>query len=238
MKKILLIISVALLSFNNQAQPFALKLGVNFANMSATYMGDADSYNASSGIDRGYVNNLGFHLGVLGELPLNEMLSLESGIQFTTKGYKNKENLGTFLIVVGTHIAPKQSINFLYMDIPVSLKAKFEINDDSDSYFYVSAGAYFGLGLAAVSEFEPENDEEFLQGSGPIEFGSDEISDFSRIDYGLSVGIGVEKSRYIFGFYYDLGLANVSSTYEDFNELLSQKHKGFKFSFGYRLLKE
>jgi len=233
MKKTLSIISIALLSFQSQAQSIIPKIGINFANMTATYIGDADIYNARSGIDRGYESNIGFHIGVLGELPLNDMLFFESGLLVTNKGFNNVVNQGTFIIVPGVPISPKQYINFTYLDIPVSLKAKIDLNTKPS--YYVSLGGYLGLGIAASSRFVNEVDGVFYEGSGPVEFGSDDIADFSKTDFGLTIGIGVEFEDFIFGFYSDLGIANVSSTYEDFNKLLYQKHKVFKFSLGYRL---
>ena len=232
MKKVLLIVSVALLSFQNQAQSLALKGGLNMANMSST---STDSEGVTTDTDDDNKYNLGFHFGALGELPLSDVLHLEAGVLLTTKGSKVKIDEEIF----GIPFNITATTNVMYLDIPVSLKAKFELN--RDSYFYLSGGAYFGLALAGTTRVKADVAGEVTDDSEAIDFGKGidldtgegDDADMSSTDFGLTFGAGLEMKGLIFGLYYDLGLANVSPA--NYTEYQSMKHSGLKLSLGYRI---
>jgi len=216
--KISLIVLISLFSLQASAQTFGLKGGLNLSNML-----DKDD-------DGTYSNDFkmkpGFHLGATVDLPLNEFLSFESGLLFTTKGTKYEEE------TMGANLSAK--VNLSYLDIPLTLKATHDLGEGIKMFGAV--GPYVGIGIGGnikgTFEYqgESETDEE------DIVWGSDEDdADLKRLDMGLTFGGGVEINLITLGISYDLGLSN-NSPYQDNGT--TSKNRVLRFSVGYRFGKK
>lgn len=211
--KVLMILFITLVCCQAYGQGFAIKGGLNLANM--LEKDDDDTYSND------YTMNPGFHLGFTAELPLNSFLSFEPGLVFTTKGMKYEDEVMELDILA--------KANLYYLDIPLAVKASHDLG--GGIRMYGAVGPYVGLGLSgkvkATVEYqgEEETDEE------DIEWGSDEDEDdLKRLDMGLTFGAGVEINSVLIGISYDLGLSNISA-YQDYGT--TSKNRVLKFSVGY-----
>ena len=183
------------------AQNIGVKAGLNLSNMLAkdnvgTYSDD-------------FKMNPGFHVGVTAEFPLAEMISFETGLLFSTKGFKIIEEE----TLMGETVKYDSKTNLLYLDIPLTAKASFDLGG---AKIYGVFGPYIGMGLSGKAKYEmtdlggTETDEE------DIKWGSDEYEDdLKRLDFGLTMGAGVEIGSIQIGLSYGLGLANISPYTDD-----------------------
>ena len=88
------------------------------------------------------------------------------------------------------------------------LKATFP---DKSVGFYALAGPYLGFGLSGTSQNEFIVQFMILQSEESIHFGSDPDSDdLRRLDFGLTLGTGVQLESFRFEFTYGLGLSNLT----------------------------
>lgn len=213
--KMLIVIIAITMATESYAQIFGIRAGLNLSNMldkddEGTYSND-------------FKMKPGFNVGSTVEFPINEMFSFESGLLLSTKGYKlsGKDSYE------GETWEYKESINLLYLDIPLSGKAYF---DFKGTKVYGAFGPYLGFGLSGKYKYEEPGDSD----KEDIKFGSDkEKDDLKRLDYGLTIGAGVELNSIQIGLSYDLGLANIS-TYTDGGAKTSNRvlalSVGFKFA--------
>ncbi len=169
------------------AQRVGLVGGLNLAKVTA----NEDGFDYSD-----MLSNLeGFHLGLIVEVPLHELLTLEPGIIAEIKGFKYEEEDMTETYILRDYL--------LYTDIPVNVKLRIPLGMIKP---YVEAGPYIGFGVYGKSWITYDGDDE----SEDIEWGGDN-GDFKRLDYGLNFGAGVELGRVIIGASYGLGLANIAN---------------------------
>lgn len=215
MTKYSLIVFISFFCLQSNAQTFGIKGGLNLANL--LEKDDDDTYSGN------YKMKPGFHIGATIELPINDFLFFESGLFLTTKGMKWDDEM------YGADFKSKTSL--YYFDIPLTIKATYDLNENLKMFGAV--GPYVGVGLVGkikvVVEYQGEEETE----KEDIKWGNDEDEDhLKRLDMGLTFGGGVEiNSIYVIGISYDLGLANISS-YQD--DGVVTKNRVLKFSVGYR----
>jgi hypothetical protein len=148
--------------------------------------------------------NPGFHIGATAEFPLAGMISFETGLLLSTKGFKIGEEETFF----GETIKTEMKMNLLYLDVPLTAKAKFDLGG---AKIYGVFGPYAGMGLTGKIKVEATFDGETVTEEEDIQWGSDEDeSDLKRLDFGLIMGAGVEINSIQIGLTYGLGLANIS----------------------------
>ena len=204
--KVLLIIMISMLSFQSYAQSFGVKGGLSLANMLAE---DEDET-----ISDEFSMRPGFHVGGFIDYSLSDFLSVEASLLLNTKGFKWEES--DYIM----------KFKLLYLDIPIALKASYNLSDNLTMYGAV--GPYFGIGLSGkvTDEYDGETDED------DIEWGNNEDEDdLKRFEFGATFGGGVEIGAFQVGISYDLGLANISS-YTDYESAI--KNRVLKFSVGYK----
>lgn len=198
------------------AQNFGLKGGLNLSTM---LIKDDDTY-----IDD-FKMKPGFNIGATAEFPLAEMISFETGLLLSTKGFKISEE-ETFM---GETIEMEGKMNLLYLDIPLTAKATFDLGG---AKIYGVFGPYLGIGLIGKIKSETTYDGETETDEEDIEWGSDEDeSDLKRLDFGLTMGAGVEINFIQIGLTYGLGLANISP-YTDGGSKINNRVLGL--SVGYK----
>ena len=208
--KILMFLLISLLSIKANAQTFGVKGGLNLSNM--LEKDDDDTYSDD------YKMNPGFHIAGTVDIPISTVLSFESGLLFTTKGFRIEED------------SIKVKTNLYYIDIPLTVKASLPLSEGLK--IFGAVGPYVGIGLSGkvIATVEYQGDEETDEEA--VKWGSDEDSDdLKRLDYGLTFGGGVEINALMLGISYDLGLANIATHQEDG---YTTKNRVLKFSVGYR----
>ncbi len=209
-----MVLLISLFCIQTKAQTFILKAGLNLSNMF-----EKDEYDIYS---NDYRMNPGFHIGGTVDIPISDILSFESGLLLTTKGYKyEKEEMG---------FSTKAKMNLYYLDIPLNFKASYKISEGLK--LFGAVGPYVGIGLSGkmkatnVYQGGEETEEE------DVKWGSDEENDdLKRLDMGLTFGGGVEFNAIMLGISYDRSLVNISAFHEDGATL---ENKVLKFSVGYR----
>ena len=151
----------------------------------------------------------GFLVGAVCEIPLSDVIYFEPGLLITTKGYKYSESETLFGITMDV----EQSMNNYYLDIPLNFKAAFEMGD---AKIYGAAGPLVGIGLSGKLKSKITGAGLDTDETETIEWGSDaEEDDLKRLDFGVSIGAGVELNALQIGLFYNLGLANISSYTDD-----------------------
>jgi hypothetical protein len=180
--KTLLFICLIILSTNTFSQKIGAKAGFNFSNMV-----EKD--------DNTTLNNLikpGIHLGAIANIPLMDMISLEPGIQITTKGARLE--LG----------GVKFKTNLTYLEFPILGKFTYKIGDLT---LVGIAGPAIGIGLSGKAKSKVGSDKN----TESISWGNDKINDdYKRLDLGFIFGAGIEMDKFQFTLSYNLGLANIS----------------------------
>jgi hypothetical protein len=184
---------------------FGIKAGVNLANM---IMKDDDNTYSDD-----YKSKLGFQVGPVVEFGFNDMISLETGLLLSTKGYK-VEDSGSDM---GINWEYDDKINIMYLNIPVNARVGFGVGG---MRIYGAVGPYFGVGLSGKYKGEYTLNGETEEEEEDLDFGNDEDeSDLKRLDYGLSIGAGAAFGAFEVGLNYDLGLANLSPNTENGNKI-------------------
>jgi hypothetical protein len=191
------------------AQSFGVKAGLNLSNLVIKEDG-------SEIPDLDY--RPGFHAGLTTDIPLSTLFSLDAGILASTKG----------AIIQQGDISGnvKFSFNMLYVDVPIALKAHFPINSTAKAY--IAAGPYVGVGLIGKTKLTVTVLDESEETTDDITWGNNE-EETNRLDYGASLGAGVELGSVLIGVSYNLGLDNIANTNE-----ASIKHRVIGVSLGYR----
>lgn len=210
-----LIITMASESF---AQRFAVVAGLNLSNM--IMKDDDDTYSDE------FKMRPGFHVGLTVQIPKTGLVSFETGLILSTKGFKVKEE-ETYQ---GEKYTYEGSINLYYIDIPLMAKFSFEVGEVT---IFAAIGPYLGVGLSGKTKTKYSYQGEEETDSEKIDWGSDAENDMlKRFDFGLSIGAGVVIIKAIqIGLSYDLGLANISSYSDDGTKI---NNRVFKVSVGYR----
>ena len=216
MKTLKLIFSILIISSyysTSFAQVFGLRGGLNLANVSEK---DNDgSYNEYN------KNNIGFHIGGTVDFPISDVFSIETGLIFTTKGVKYE--LSEFILLGNMDIKAKTTL--YYIDIPITPKFTFDLGG---SELFVLAGPYIGIGLFGKAKAEVTFMGETESDSEDVEWGSEGLN---RLDYGLTLGAGLQFTAISLGLYYNYGLANISS---DSDNGWRSNNRVLNISLGYR----
>lgn len=181
-QKLLIIGALLLLVANVEAQRIGIKGGISLSNADVTVLN----------IERASDNIIGMQVGVVGEAKLFPAIYVNSGLLFTQKGFSNNINVS----VASGHIR----IN--YLEVPLNLAFKVGAGPLT---LFAQAGPYIGYGISAKNVFDDSSNEPVK-----IEFG-DGTFNLKRLDYGASIGAGVEMSVLQVGANYSFGMDNISN---------------------------
>ena len=196
-KLFLMVIAIMMATDKLFSQEFGIKAGFNSSNMHVVYDGSI--------ISEDFNMRTGFHIGATAEFPLTEIFSLETGLLISTKGVIYKQ----LLTEEDMDFEYKFNLSPLYLDIPVTAKASFDIGGGAKIYGVF--GPYAAIGLSGKIKQEESINGATTSEEIDIEWGSDiESSNFKRMDFGLIMGAGVELNSIQIGLNYSLGLANIS----------------------------
>lgn len=202
----------------NMANPggFIIKGGVNFSNISTHNDG---TYNDANTLTT-------FNVGVLADVPLVSILSLQPGIVLSGKGAKAS---GSLLGVSST-----TKFNPLYIEVPVNVVVKLPVG--TNSRFFIGAGPYGAVGVGG--KWKNNTDAGVLGSSSSdekITFGNSNGDDLKRFDFGLNGLAGVEVSRFMVGVNYGLGLSKIFPNQTDNDANNKNKYRVFSVNIGVRI---
>lgn len=219
MKKLTNLLIVVLL-FTMATESFAQRVGIKAgANMSNMLVKDDDDTYSDD-----FKMKPGFLVGAVCEIPISDVIFFEPGLLLTTKGYKYSDSETIF----GVTVDVEQNIGTYYIDIPLNFKAAFEMGD---AKIYGAAGPFVGIGLSGKMNSKMSGAGLDTDETEDIKWGSDaEEDDFKRLDYGVSIGAGVELSALQIGLFYNLGLANISS-YTDEGSTIQNRGLGLSVAW-------
>ena len=185
---------------------------------------------------------VGYTFGVGMDYAFTDMWSLQSGLMFSSKGYKATEEDGEYKWTgkANTH----------YLEIPILAAYKMNITDNMK--FVVNAGPYLAVGLGGCytdkEEYQGEEDKDHTKifkkydmpdGQG----GTTSEAICKRFDMGLQYGVGLEISDHYlvnitgqYGFInpYKQDVYKVDADGDPTNETISPKNLSFYISVGYR----
>ena len=207
MKKLFLIVALALFVFNVNAQDdeksnkdsSAISLGIVAGVNFSTLTGDDDE-NLSS--------LTGIHAGVEADIPLSEKISFQPGLIYSCQGadYEDSEDGGVLY---------DGKFNLSYLNVPLIIAIEF-----ADGFTF-EAGPQLGFLTSAKDEYD----------DGMGDSGEDDIKDFLKsTDFSASVGLGYRmESGLNIGARYNIGLSNVN----DFDGAGDIKNGVFQISIGY-----
>lgn len=112
----------------------------------------------------------GFTLGLGMDYGFNESWSFQSGLMFTSKGYKVKD---------------MYKVRPVYLDIP--LLGAYKISVSESTKFVINSGPYLSFGLGGKAKYDKGGDHKVFGDDG-----------WKRFDLGIQYGIGFELSdRYL-----------------------------------------
>jgi hypothetical protein len=210
-KKLLIVIVIFGIATDSLAQTFGIKGGLNLSNM--LYKGSTEGYSNN------FTMKPGFNAGATLEFPIKGMFSFDMGVLLSTKGYKNYEKWGR------EQYETRITIKLLYIDIPLTAKAYFNVGG---AKIYGAIGPYLGIGLSGESKYEVTE-----VSSGTTNNYTETINwgyDMKRLDFGLTIGAGVEINSIEIGVSYSLGLANIPDP--DAGDIIRNRVLGI--SLGYK----
>ena len=182
---------------------FGARAGLNVSNISIDKeFGDTDS-------------KIGFKVGVSVDLPIVNSFYLNSGLFYTTKGFKQEVE------------GEKTSVNAGYIELPIY--ASYRLNFAEASQLQINFGPYLACGVNGKAKFKDE-DGEFktdVFGSGEDNMG------IKRFDFGFGVGAGYTFHKVYLGLEYQFGVINIldKKVYDG----VSAKTGNFNISVGYNL---
>lgn len=205
MKKLLLSISLLLISFLNYSQNSNIKFGIHAGLNYATFYG----YNIPADFDPVYSESPAFaYLGGINfEYQIKEKLSLKFELNYERKSQKG--NYNNILIGDIDNLTQKYSFtskkNNQYLVLPIMVKYKF----GNKNSFYANGGPFIGYLLKSnitndLGDIEGLNNE-------PLE--TTNLN--NKTDFGLAIGIGKmieinEKNSISIEIRENLGLTNTS----------------------------
>ncbi len=219
-KVLLILLLVSISSQLNAQVKFGLKAGLNGNNISKDLEPDSD--------DELYTSKLSFsyHIGATVELGLSDVLSLQSGLLYTTKGWAVdidevlKEDIADGLEFDGYY-----RFMFSYLEVPVNIAYKF-------GNIQVYAGPYISLMLSGKEKYDitmteldeshTESDErKYVPVFGEVKDGDidDENMAAYGLDYGLNAGVGYRIGQILITAGYSYSMSNIIPAYEGETEM-------------------
>ncbi len=210
--KYLFFVVIGLISLQARAQSFALIGGVNLNDVFYESAGEkwSNIYNMTTP---------GFHLGGAMTNSLTDILTLETGLLVSLKGFKLDALNDPTAYGVKTHL--------FYIDLPVLLKANYDLGESLK--WFLAAGPFFNLGLAGnyIAMYDWGDSGQGAKEKVKWGNGEDEIK---RFDVGVSMGGGMEFNVWQVGIYYDMGFADLSPATDKI-----VKNRLWKISLAYKL---
>lgn len=217
---LLTIIFLSIFNIISFARPFEVKSGLNLSTM--LYKNAGGTYSDDFQLAPRFL------IGITSEFSINESVSFESGLLFSSKGYKI--DIKDFAVwQTGEHIDLYENAILHYIDIPVSIRYKMNVNKIQ---IFGVLGPYIGIGING----KVYNKEYTGNQSGGVDYigiiknkgkmGDNEL--WKRLDYGIQAGAGMIVKKMVLRINYSYGLANIAQ-----NTGTKNQNRVLGLSFGY-----
>ncbi|MBO9200884.1 MULTISPECIES: porin family protein [Niastella] len=193
-----------------QSTTFGARAGFGLQNINGQYDDDHKYDNKMK---------FGINLGFNAEIPVTEEVYIQPGLLFATKGAKDK----TYR---------KAKISLSYLEIPINLLFKPELGDGK---LLLGFGPYlaFAVGGSYTNANGDKAQFKFAHKVTQSEYAGSAY--VRRMDFGVNFLAGYElSSKLSFQLNAGLGLANIATKVEGFNNSGKTKNTGFGISAGYR----
>ena len=205
----------------DQGVTFGLRVGLNFANVSAK----------SGRVGLELDSRTAFHVGVVTDIPIVKSLYVQTGLFLQSKGATYN---GSFLFWDDVELSGSP----LYLEIPLLLSYRCDFTDAVQ--LQVNFGPYFAYGIGGkmkITTWDEYNNSE----SASYDFYDDELelfgedSKFNRFDCGLQIGAGFTFAKhYYVGFAYEFGLTNmIDQPHVRKDDKYSMKNSNWMLGIGY-----
>ncbi|MCK4569874.1 MAG: PorT family protein [Bacteroidales bacterium] len=195
---------------------FGPKFGVNFSDYHQDVKDSDDKTD--------FVYKVGPAVGFAVNIPLNDFLTLQPSLSFSTKGASFDTKKWTDYDQV-TAVDGYQRIRVGYFELPVNLAAGLDVGSGQLQLFL---GPYIGVGISGwiisdytitytdgSSDTEDDNMEIIFKDKLKKEDFKDNAGYMKPIDYGLNFGFGLQFDPVLINVGYSLGLQNLSTEVED-----------------------
>ncbi len=214
-----LLIAISIFTFSTKSfsQRMTVKGGLNLSNMEFKYGGESYSED--------FKMNPGINLGITSEFKIAKPLAIETGLIFSSKGFKLVDEYKD----MDHSMKEKINFNLYYIDVPLNLKGSFNLGKMK---VYGTAGPYLGVGLIGIIKYQETYNNKTETDREIIEFGEDGIK---RLDYGLNAGLGIEIKAIQIGANYGWGLANLDGDSYSSSQI---KNRVLSFTVGYKFGKK
>jgi len=234
MKKIILsVVAVALFAVHTQAQiSVGVRGGFNLTNaIMVDWEGERMNYEHFGSNDSARIGfTPGFQVGLVVNIPISESFVIQPGLLFATQGarsqwfeHEREEDVDGWW----RERRERTSINLNYIQIPIN--AQIRLPFGNDGAFLINAGPYLGIAIGGRDTWEGRANGEFRNSDGEttswragegdfhrIQFGSNTDAEqfFSRFDFGIGAGLGVQFGNFQIGVNYQFGLINIMNQWE------------------------
>lgn len=188
------------------------RVGLNVSNVSTDKIEGWDSD-----------SKIGFNVGVAVEFPIVRSFYINTGLFYTTKGFKNEVSEDDW--------SYKQTANAGYLELPIY--ASYRLNFAEESQLQVNFGPYFAYGVNGKFKVEETDEPDWecdLFGVADEDSDEDKMG-LKRFDCGLGVGLGYTFHKIYLGINYQFGLVNIADKKEWGNAKI--KNNNFNISIGY-----
>lgn len=231
MKKTIMMLMVAgaiVTKATAQDNKVYIKGGFNLANVSKSKDGSIDETNSLPS----------FHAGLMADLPVAELFSIQTGLLFTGKGSKLQNGSTSDASYY------KSTTNPYYIELPVNLAVNIPLAD-KESKFFIGAGPYAAMGIAGKNKVEGKVFGVGFESEDKIDFSNDDptttdteegagIGRMKRFDFGLNGTAGFAFKNVLLSVNYGHGLTKVNSG-GDNNADDKNKHRVWSLSLGFSL---
>ena len=179
------------------------------------------NFKEGSKVIEGGQQNPGFNLGPIIAFPLNGKFSVETGILFTSKGYKQ----------TGGDASGAVNYTFIrdmyYLEVPVLLKASFPVGKVK---LFGMVGPYVACALFGTDMTKGSGTLFTPMDKTAVKWGNDAYYKLDRLDYGPKFGAGINIKMIQLGVAYGIGLRNFSN-----NGILKQRNRVLELFIAYKI---
>lgn len=164
-----------------------------------------------------------FHAGIIMDVPLASMISIQPALMLTGKGSKVEYS--------GNNWNYTKKFNPMYVELPVNLLIKPTIGTNTKLYF--GAGPYIAAGVGGKVSYSGNVGDLSGYSDHNIQFGNDNDDDVKPMDVGANVLAGFEFGNgLIVGAQYGMSFTNNAPNGDDnANKIL--RNKVLSISVGY-----
>lgn len=195
-----LVMMLAIVTAVSAQLNLGIKGGVNMSNL--VYDDEVNDKNPK----------IGFHVGLAADYDFAPSMALQTGLFFTTKGYKFESESVDY------------TENLMYLQLPVHLAYKVDVTPGTRIVFHAGPYVAYGVGgsrKADVGDLTNEWDVDKIFG--------DEARQYKPFDAGLGLGVGTEFGPLLLDIGWDMGLVNISHIDDE-----NVKNQNAYLSVGYR----